>query len=70
MTRLLYEDWDDKKATAYMKSAKIDSRNSIKGSKEWFEALEKFCLDYEEKSIPRDEVYMEKNQAICLWERC
>lgn len=67
-TRLLYEDWDEKKYSIHEVS-KNDSRNSIKGSKEWFEALEKFCWDYEEKCIPRDEVYMEK-QAICLWERC
>ena len=45
-TRLLYEDWDDKKYSIHEVS-KNDSRNSIKGSKEWFEALEKFCLDYE-----------------------
>lgn len=46
-TRLLYEDWDDKKYSIHEVS-KNDSRNSIKGSKEWFEALEKFCLDYEQ----------------------
>lgn len=64
-TRLLYEDWDDKKYSIHEVS-KNDSRNSIKGSKEWFEALEKFCLDYEEKSIPRDEVYMEKTGNLLV----
>ena len=49
-TRLLYEDWDDKKYSIHEVS-KNDSRNSIKGSKEWFEALEKFCWDYEEKCL-------------------
>lgn len=64
-TRLLYEDWDDKKYSIHEVS-KNDSRNSIKGSKEWFEALEKFCWDYEEKSIPRDEVYMEKTGNLLV----
>lgn len=64
-TRLLYEDWDDKKYSIHEVS-KNDSRNSIKGSKEWFEALEKFCLDYEEKCIPRDEVYMEKTGNLLV----
>ena len=64
-TRLLYEDWDDKKYSIHEVS-KNDSRNSIKGSKEWFESLEKFCLDYEEKCIPRDEVYMEKTGNLLV----
>ena len=64
-TRLLYEDWDDKKYSIHEVS-KNDSRNSIKGSKEWFEALEKFCWDYEEKCIPRDEVYMEKTGNLLV----
>ena len=55
-----------KKKYSIHEVSKNDSRNSIKGSKEWFEALEKFCWDYEEKCIPRDEVYMEKNrQSAC-----
>ena len=63
--RLLYEDWDDKKYSIHEVS-KNDSRNSIKGSKKWFEDLEKFCWDYEEKCIPRDEVYMEKTGNLLV----
>ena len=64
-TRLLYEDWDDKKYSIHAVS-KNDSRNSIKGSKKWFEALERFCWDYEEKCIPRDEVYMGKTGNLLV----
>lgn len=64
-TRLLYEDWDDTKYT-YHSVDKNDSRNSVKGGLKWFKELEQFCVRYEDKCIPRDEVYMEKTGNILV----
>lgn len=63
-TRLLYEDWDDKKYSIHEVS-KNDSRNSIKGSKEWFEALEKFCWDYEESVFQEMRSTWKNRQSAC-----
>lgn len=63
--RLLYEDWDDSKYSIRPVD-KNDSQNSIKGSSKWFKDLEQFCWDYEEKCIPREEVYMEKTGNLLV----
>lgn len=64
-TRLLYEDWDDSRYRVRSLD-KNDEKNSVKGSLKWFEDLEAFCVRYEEKCIPRDEVYMEKTGNILV----
>ncbi|MDO4512468.1 MAG: DUF4968 domain-containing protein [Lachnospiraceae bacterium] len=61
--RLLYEDWDD------TKSKVVDARTNIaqsatKGSLEWFEALQEFCREFEWKTIPRANIYLNKRRFV------
>lgn len=64
-TRLLYEDWDDKKFTV----KKLDRQNKeacIKGNFSWFHDLEEFCRRYEWNYIPRTDVYIEKTHHLLM----
>ncbi|MBQ8800058.1 MAG: DUF4968 domain-containing protein [Lachnospiraceae bacterium] len=64
-TRLLYEDWDDKK----YKIVATDQKNKEayrKGESAWFHDLEAFCEEYEEKTIPTESVVIEKNGVVLL----
>ncbi len=64
-TRLLYEDWDDRK----YKIAAIapnDKEAYKKGESVWFRDLEAFCANYEERIIPTDSVVIEKNGVVLL----
>ena len=61
--RLLYEDWD--------KSWKIKPvvkgvTPAVKGTLVWFKELENFCLRYEYRAIPREDVVIEKTGKVLL----
>ena len=63
--RLLYEDWDRNKYCI----KPLDKKNElscIKGSSEWFFDLERFCSDYENQCICKDEVHMEKTGTLLM----
>ena len=64
-TRLLYEDWDDKKYKIVAANPK-DKEAYRKGESVWFHALEAFCEEYEEKIIPTESVVIEKNGTVLL----
>jgi len=64
-TRLLYEDWDDKKYKIVPADQK-DKAAHQKGESAWFRALEAFCEEYEERIIPRESVIIEKNGVVLL----
>lgn len=53
--RLLYEDWNEKKYTVIP----CDTNNVGKGTKEWFHALESYCMRYENSVIPQEDIYLE-----------
>ncbi len=64
-TRLLYEDWDDKKHQVVA----TDPNNKEayrKGEYAWFHELEAFCAEYEERIIPTETVVIEKNGTVLL----
>ena len=64
-TRLLYEDWDDRK----QEIVPTDANNKEayrKGESAWFHDLEAFCEEYEEKTIPSETVIIEKNKTVLL----
>lgn len=63
--RLLYEDWDETQFS-YQDIDKTDKRNSIKGGMAWFLDLEKFCQKYENQSIAKEDIYMEKTGNLLL----
>ena len=64
-TRLLYEDWDPL-SSQICSVDKKDRSSCIKGSFTWFQDLVKFCEDFEQKTIPVAEVYVEKNGTLLL----
>lgn len=63
--RLLYEDWDPAQY-AIRPIDRKDPAARIKGSREWFGRLEKFCADYERAAIPEGEVRIEKNGVLLM----
>ena len=63
--RLLYEDWDETRFS-YHNIDKTDAKNSIKGGTAWFLDLEKFCQNYENQSIAKEDIYMEKTGNLLL----
>lgn len=64
-TRLLYEDWDDKKHEIVATDPK-DKEAYRKGESAWFHELEAFCEEYEERIIPTETVVIEKNGTVLL----
>ncbi|MBT9777371.1 AAA family ATPase [Clostridium sp. MCC353] len=64
-TRLLYEDWDEKKYTV-KKLDRQDKTACVKGGFSWFHDLEDFCRRYEWASIPREDVYIEKTHRLLM----
>ncbi len=62
-TRLLYEDWEEGRYR--IKSLdKNGNREIAKGSKKWFEDLEKYCQRVEAEAISRDSVYLNRKQFV------
>ena len=67
-TRLLYEDWDDRRFR--IRPADHGDKASFqKGTYAWFQDLEAFCREYEEKEVPLGEVRMEKNGMVLVSEQ-
>ena len=65
LTRLLYEDWDDKKYKIVATDPN-DKEAYRKGEYAWFHKLEAFCEEYEAKVIPTESVVIEKNGTVLL----
>ncbi len=61
--RLLYEDWDDKKY-GIISTKQCGDKESIKGSRQWFEALETYCRRLEEEVIPAQDIYLNPRQFV------
>ena len=55
--RLLYEDWDK---SWQIKPVVKGVTPAVKGTLVWFKELENFCLRYEYRAIPREDVVIEK----------
>ena len=64
-TRLLYEDWDDRKYTI-KKLDREDKTACVKGSFSWFHDLEAYCRRYEWSYIPLEDVYTEKTHRLLM----
>lgn len=65
--RLLYEDWDPVGA----KICQVDKNErgaGQKGSLLWFKDLEVFCAQYEQQTIPKEDVRIAKNGVLLLKE--
>ena len=56
-TRLLYEDWDEKKM-AYHALGKTSQAAAIKGSLFWFQNLEAYCNKLEEDVIEAHDIFL------------
>ena len=56
-TRLLYEDWDEKKM-AYHALGKTSQAAAIKGSLFWFQNLETYCNKLEEDVIDAHDIFL------------
>ena len=61
--RLLYEDWDKK---YQIKPVVKGVTPAVKGTLAWFRELENFCLRYEYRAIPREDVVIEKTGKVLL----
>lgn len=61
--RLLYEDWDKK---YQIKPVVKGVTPAVKGTFVWFRELENFCLRYEYRAIPREDVVIEKTGKVLL----
>ena len=61
--RLLYEDWDK---NYQIKPVVKDVTPAVKGTLVWFKELENFCLRYEYRAIPREDVVIEKTGKVLL----
>ncbi len=59
--RLLYEDWDDKK---YKVKPVSGNRDVVKGTEEWYLALNSFIRELEWNTICRDSVYLNPRQFV------
>ena len=64
-TRLLYEDWDEKKYKIVPTNPN-DKAAYRKGEYAWFHELEAFCEEYEKRTIPTETVIIEKNGTVLL----
>ncbi|MCR4617434.1 MAG: ATP-binding domain-containing protein [Lachnospiraceae bacterium] len=64
-TRLLYEDWDQKKYKVRSFDKKEKSIG-IKGTGEWFKRLKAFCKKVEWEHIPRENLYLENTGHILM----
>lgn len=58
-TRLLYEDWDEKK---YHIQEKVPPEDTVKGTSEWYQALIRFIRRLEKNSLPVKSIYI--NQGL------
>ncbi len=65
--RLLYEDWNPLCHRICAVNQK-DAGASLKGSMAWFHDLEQFCSGYEQETIPKKDIQIEKNGVDLLTE--
>ena len=63
--RFLYEDWDPRFHRIKALDAK-DKEAWMKGSYDWFHELGAFCEEYEERTIPSEEIRIEKNGVLLM----
>ena len=66
-TRLLYEDWDP----LHHRIGAVNQTKkgaAVKGSSAWFYDLERFCAEYEQQTVPKTEVRIQKNGVLLLTE--
>ena len=61
--RLLYEDWD---RSWQIRPVVKGVTPAVKGMLAWFKELENFCLRYECRAIPREDVVIEKTGKVLL----
>ena len=61
--RLLYEDWDK---SYEIRPVVKGVTPAVKGTLAWFKELENFCLRYEYRAIPREDVVIEKTGKVLL----
>lgn len=61
--RLLYEDWDK---SWQIKPVVKGVTPAVKGTLVWVKELENFCLRYEYRAIPREDVVIEKTGKVLL----
>ncbi len=61
--RLLYEDWDK---SYEIRTVVKGVTPAVKGTLVWFKELENFCLRYEYRAIPREDVVIEKTGKVLL----
>ena len=61
--RLLYEDWDK---SYQIRPVVKGVTPAVKGTLAWFKELENFCLRYEYRMIPREDVVLEKTGKVLL----
>ena len=61
--RLLYEDWDK---SYEIRPVVKGVTPAVKGTLAWFKELENFCLRYEYRAIPREDVMIEKTGKVLL----
>lgn len=52
--RLLYEDWNEKKYSV----VSCGENGFVKGTLQWFHALEEFCIRLEDEVIPQQDIYL------------
>lgn len=62
-TRLLYEDWDEKKYSIRRKALNMDS-GKVKGTDGWFRLLGQFCDRLEKDMISTDSIYLNPMQFV------
>ncbi len=59
-TRLMYEDWDDRKYSI----VPVCQTDFVKGTSDWFKKLEIFCDEYEWNSVKREDIILNKKQFV------
>ena len=62
-TRLLYEDWDEKKYSIRKKALHMDA-GKVKGTDSWFHALKQFCDRLEQGMISTKSIYLNPMQFV------
>lgn len=61
--RLLYEDWDAQKY-GILEGGRKKKGDVIRGTKEWFSDLERYCQKLEWDVIPRDSIYLNPRRFV------
>lgn len=61
--RLLYEDWDEQKYHI-SDTDKMSRNGSVKGTLQWFRDLANYCERLEWDTIPRESIFLNRNQFV------